>query len=288
MSSISYIQQQLRNLGDYTGDGKILSAVDIQKATEYKNNNTINPIIYNKVLEYYNRYVLYTITKQKNGSDPTIIAQGNLFDKLKNDAAQLKSDNLLAVDCNLTQGCKGISVIEGSDSIEGSGLDNKFLKIINVRQPDDKYKIYFLGNEIVELLVEFELNDNDLNITYSDKFNKIFENLITSDNPEITIPKDLKAVKQYDNKLYVARLSNIDKNTFGRYKDMANSDSDWNLQEVQEPENHLLLESNSPITNINKIRFGSNNYDELLGLLDSDTIDPDYISTETPEITDLQ
>ena len=116
MSSISYIQQQLRNLGDYTGDGKILSAVDIQKATEYKNNNTINPIIYNKVLEYYNRYVLYTITKQKNGSDPTIIAQGNSFDKLKNDAAQLKSDNLLAVDCDLTQGCK-------RDCMIGSGLN---------------------------------------------------------------------------------------------------------------------------------------------------------------------
>ena len=42
MANISYIEQQLRNLGDYTGDGEILSAVDIQKATEYKNNNTMH------------------------------------------------------------------------------------------------------------------------------------------------------------------------------------------------------------------------------------------------------
>ena len=272
MANISYIEQQLRNLGDYTGDGEILSPVDIQKATEYKNNNTINPITYNKVLEYYNRYVLYTITKQRNASDPTIIAQGDLFDKLKNNAAQLKSGNLLAVDCDLTQGCKGASVIEDSDSIEGSGLDNNFLKIINVKQPDDKYKIYFLGNEIVELLVEF--NANNPEIIYSDKFDKIFENLIRSDNIDINILSDLKAVKQYDNKLYVARLSNIDKNIFGKNE----SDSDWNLQEVQELENHLLLNSSEPITNIHKIRFGSNRENDLLGLLKSNDINSDNIS----------
>ena len=89
------------------------------------NNNTINSEAYNNVLQSYNTYVLYTITKLKNGSDATNIEQGILFNKMKDDAEQLNSGNLLAVDCDLTQGCKGASVIEGS------GLDNNFLKIIN-------------------------------------------------------------------------------------------------------------------------------------------------------------
>ena len=32
MSNISYIEQQLRNLGDYTGDGSILGPSDMQIA----------------------------------------------------------------------------------------------------------------------------------------------------------------------------------------------------------------------------------------------------------------
>ena len=271
MSNNSYIQEQLRKLGDYTGDGDVLGPNDMVIAK-----NIITDSEYNNLKTQRLALLLYG-TMDENERD-----ENNRFEKIISDAAKLKSGNLLAVDCDLSQGCKGISIIEGSDSIEGSGLDNNFLKIINVRQPNDKYKIYFLGNEIVELLIEF--NANNPSITYSDKFNKIFENLISSDNLDIEILKDLKAIKQYDNKLYIARLSNIDKNTFGRNE----PDSDWNLQEVQELENHLLLESSEPITSINKIRFGSDVQDELLGLLDSNDINPYYISTEIIENIDLQ
>jgi hypothetical protein len=110
MSNISYIEEQLRNLGDYTGDGDILGPDDMDIAKDILTNTQYNSLKLERLA-----LLLYS-TKDENERE-----ENNRFKKITSDAIKLKNGNLLGVDCNLSNGCNRDCMIGSGLNIDGVG-----------------------------------------------------------------------------------------------------------------------------------------------------------------------
>lgn len=240
----SDIQQQFFNIGDFNCDGNILTRKDITKLVSKLGNGYTR----REVTKYVKKY------KANFDYDNQGSAVQEELDGLKQDALNLYNGNFGSPNCTLDGGCVELNndTIISNKLLELSSKSQSDINIINHKISDNQYDIYILGDEILELLLSFEvpldnLLETDINVTESYKL--LFNNLFNNDDYKTN---GLDAFKIYDKKLYVARLSNSEK--------IATNSIDWNLKQFNDSSdnnNYKMFESKYPIKNVEKIIYGN-------------------------------
>ena len=237
----SDIQQQFFNIGDFNCDGKILKRNDITKLVSKLGNG-------------YNRKEVTKYVKKHEANfdyDNQDSSVQKELDELREHAQKLYNREFVSVSCTLDGGCVELNndTIISNKLLELSSKSQSDINIINHKISDNQYDIYILGDEILELLLSFEvplenLLETDINVT--DSYKLLFNNLFNNSNYKTN---GLDAFKIYGKNLYVARLSNSEK--------IATNSEDWNLKEFNDSSNHKMFESTYPIKNVEKIIYGN-------------------------------
>jgi hypothetical protein len=212
----SDIQKNFFNIGDFNCDGVILNRIDITE-------------LVNKLGKEYNRkevtkYVRkYEANFDYNNQESDVQEE---LDKLKEDARKLYNGEFGSASCTLNEGCVELNndTIISNKLLELSSQSQSHINIINHKISDNQYDIYILGDEILELLVNFEvpLQETDINVT--DSYKSLFNN-----------------------------LSNSEK--------IATNSINWNLKEFNDSSdnnNYKMFESKYPIKNVEKNRYINN------------------------------
>lgn len=239
----SDIQQNFFNIGDFNCDGVILKR------------NDITELVKKLGTEYNRKDVTKYVTKHLanfdyNNQESAVQRE---LDKLREDAQKLYNGKFGSAICTLNEGCVELNndTIISNKLLQLSSQSQSHINIINHKISDNQYDIYILGDEILELLVNFEvpsedsLKEDDIKVT--DTYKLLFNNLFTNDNYQTN---GLDAFKIYNNNLYVARLSNNEKIT--------SSSIPWNLKEFNDNSgnnNYKMFQSTYPIKNVVKNRY---------------------------------
>lgn len=235
----------LIKLGDFNCDGKPLQLSDIFAfGVKYKEDSGIADL--SKIFQIATKY-----NQMSNYNNQESDVQERL-DKLKEDAQKLYNGKFGSASCTLNEGCVELNndTIISNKLLELSSQSLSHINIINHKISDNQYDIYILGDEILELLVNFEvpLQETDINVT--DSYKSLFNNLFNNNNYKTN---GLDAFKIYGKNLYVARLSNSEK--------IATNSINWNLKEFNNSSNnnnYKMFESKYPIKNVEKNRYINN------------------------------
>lgn len=233
------------NIGDFDCNGKPLLAKDARTLKKLFDAKKVKTAFVRGYIDIF---------KQKFDYDNQGSAVQKQLDGLKQDALNLYNGNFGSANCTLDGGCVELSndTIISNKLLELSLKSQSDINIINHKISDNQYDIYILGDEILELLLSFEvpldnLLETDINVT--DSYKLLFNNLFNNDNYKTN---GLDAFKIYGKNLYVARLSNNEK--------IATNSINWNLKEFNDSSNnnnYKMFKSTYPIKNVEKIIYGN-------------------------------
>jgi hypothetical protein len=230
------------NIGDFDCNGKPLLAKDARTLKKLFDAKKVKTAFVRGYIDIF---------KQNFDYDNQGLDVQKELDGLKQDALNLYNGNFGSANCTLDGGCVELSndIIIFNKLLELSSKSQSDINIINHKISDNQYDIYILGDEILELLLSFEvpLEENDIKVTES--YKSLFNNLFNNDDYKTN---GLDAFKIYDKKLYVARLSNSEK--------IATNSDNWNLKQFNDSNdnnNYKMFESKYPIKNVEKIIYGN-------------------------------